>query len=133
MLKLNLLRHFVPGIMGVIGLIFVIVGGWMLVSQSWDKASGTVGQCQTQTTRTDRSSRVEYICDVSWDSGGTSHRTTVNMGRADVAPGETIELRVNGDQAVVATPVWFGAASAAIGAALVALAVVLFRRSRSKG
>jgi hypothetical protein len=130
----NLFRRLAFIVITVIGLIFLIVGGWMLISQGWDRASGTVGQCQTQFSRTQpgrSSNRVEHICDVTWQAGGASHRATVNMGSDEVAPGEIVALRVNGDQAVAETPLWLGAASAGLGALLITVAGVRMRRART--
>ena len=116
-----------------VGLIFLLVGGWLLVSQSWDKASGTVGQCQTRTVHAQPGqtrSRVEQVCDVTWEAAGASHTATVAMDRNDVAPGEIVDLRVNGDAAVLATPVWVGAGSAGLGTVLLVVSFVMMRRAR---
>ena len=130
----SLLRRLAAVVVAVIGLIFLIVGGWSLVSQGWDRAEGTVGQCQSRVTRTGTgagSSRTEQLCEVTWQADGASHQTTLNTGRANLSPGEIIPLRVKGDQAVIETPLWVGAGSAGLGAVLIVVAVVLLRRQRA--
>jgi hypothetical protein len=120
-------------LIAIVGLIFLVVGGWLLVSQSWDQASGTVGQCQTRTVHTQpgkTTSRVEQVCDVTWAAGGSSHTATITMGQTGVVPGEIVDLRVLGETAVLATPMWMGVGSAGLGIVLIVVAFVMRRRAR---
>ncbi|WP_117212211.1 DUF3592 domain-containing protein [Allorhizocola rhizosphaerae] len=132
---IHLARRFAFVAIGLVGLIFLVIGGWLLLSLAWVPATGTVGACQTHNVRTGTSptsKRTEHVCQVTWEADGGTHRASVNLGTDDVAPGQTVELRVNGDDAVVATPAWLGAATAAAGAALIAVAAILMLRARRR-
>ncbi len=133
--QINLFRRFAFIAIGLVGLIFLVVGAWLLLSLGWARATGTVEQCRAETVRTGAgptNTRTDQVCEVTWEADGVSRSASVNLGPGDMAPGETVELRVRGDSAVAATPAWVGAASAAGGAALVAVAVLLMRRRRGK-
>ncbi|MFC3502190.1 DUF3592 domain-containing protein [Micromonospora krabiensis] len=129
--KVRALRRAGLILLGLIGLVFLTVGGWLLASQSWDRATGTVQTCTARVERTTSSSgRTVHTCTVTWRAADGAHTGSVELDRAGAVPGRAVALRVTGDQAVVATPVWVGAASAAGGLALVGAAAVLLVRQR---
>ena len=123
------LRRFGLFIAGGVGLIFLVVGGVLLISQGWDRASGVVGACTTSVDRTDTRSRTIHSCDVAWDDASGPHTANIDL-TGNVVPGQTIELRVNGAVVTQATPVWVGAGTLVIGLALLATSVVVHRRRR---
>lgn len=87
----NVFRRLAFILIAVVGLIFLIVGGWLLAG----------------------------------------HTSTVSMGGSNNAvPGNVVELRVDGDNAVLATPAWVGVASAGLGILLFVVAFVMMRRAR---
>lgn len=125
------LRKAVPAIVGLVGFVFVVNGGFVLLSQGWSQASGTVGACTPRLVRTGSSSHTEQTCQVTWRADGQTRTAAVDLG-AVAHPGETVDLRVNGDTVAFATPAWVGAAVGGGGLALVAVAVVLFVRGRRR-
>ncbi|MDT5028508.1 MAG: hypothetical protein QOE61_4934 [Micromonosporaceae bacterium] len=129
--RVGWLRRIVPVVLGLVGLIFLIDGGWLLLSQHWAHATGTVGACTARIVPngTNGGSRTEQTCEVTWQLNRQSHASSIDVG-LDVVSGRHVELRVNGDNAVLATPVWVGAATAAGGLALVVVAGAVFARQR---
>ncbi|MEV6812968.1 DUF3592 domain-containing protein [Micromonospora sp. NPDC051296] len=123
---------------GLVGLVFLTVGGLLLVSQSWDRATGTVQECTTRVERTaGTTGRTVQTCTISWQAADGPHTAPVDIGGSATAPGQSVELRVNGDNVALATPGWVGAATAAGGLAMAGTAAVLLvrqhRRTRSPG
>ncbi|WP_433533261.1 hypothetical protein ACQPYA_15290 [Micromonospora sp. CA-263727] len=115
---------------GLVGLVFLVVGGWLLVSQGWDRATGEVQSCTTRVERTGTTTRTVQHCTVSWQAADGPHTASVDVSGSGTLPGEAMDLRVNGDNVVVATPAWLGVATAAGGLAMVGTAAVLLLRQR---
>jgi hypothetical protein len=126
----TLFARIVPFAVGLVGLVFLIAGVGQLVSQSWARATGTVGQCTTQVLGTGTNRQYRHDCQVTWQADGTSHTASVNLGSTTMNPGQSIDLRVDGDSVAVASPVWVGVASAVAGLVLLVVAVLLRRRHR---
>lgn len=125
----RLLGRFLTIIMVLVGLIFSIVGGVLLIGQGWDRVAATVGACTVQGTAA--SPRIPHqICDVTWESDGTTHSASIDLGTRVRYPGDTVDLRVNGNIVVEALPVWVGATTLALG--LLLLVIVILRRLRTK-
>jgi Protein of unknown function (DUF3592) len=118
---IRLFRFAGPIVACVVGLIFMVVGVGLVVSQGWEKATGTATSCESRrvTTGTSSSRHTETSCQVAWrDAAGNDHSGTVDFGAQTVVVGETIELRVNGDSAVEAVPGWWAWGSLILGVAL---------------
>ncbi len=131
----TLLRRFAAVVFGLGGLVFLLIGGVQLTDQTWESAAGTVHTCTVQTSRSGAQSRTrtEYTCEVTWDAGGTTRSHRLVLPRSLAVPGCPVDLRVKGDTAALATPIWRAAIPAVIGLAMIVMAVVLFRRARRKG
>ncbi len=122
-------------LLGLVGLVFLTVGGGLLVSLSWDRATGVVQDCTTRVERTGTgttgtSTRTVQVCTVRWQAAGGPRTGSVEISGSDRLPAESVELRVSGGQAVVATPAWVGVATAAGGLAMVGTSAVLLVRRR---
>jgi hypothetical protein len=119
---IRLFRLAGPIVAGIVGLIFVVVGAGLVVSQGWETVTGTASTCQTRTERTGNSPshRDHTTCQMNWrNAAGEDHGTTIDFGGRAVTNGETVELRVNGDTAVEAAPAWLAWGSLVVGVALV--------------
>ena len=122
-------------LLGLVGLVFLTIGVWLLVSLSWDRATGVVQDCTTRVERTSpgttgTSTRTVQVCTVSWQAADGPRSASLEINGSDTLPGESVELRVSGGQAVVATPAWVGVATAAGGLAMVGTSAVLLVRRR---
>ena len=119
-------------LLGLVGLVFLTIGVWLLVSLSWDRATGVVQDCTTRVERTGTgtSTRTVQVCTVSWQAADGPRSASLEINGSDTLPGESVELRVSGGQAVVATPAWGGVATAAGGLAMVGTSAVLLVRRR---
>lgn len=127
----TLLRRFAPVLIGLVGLVFLIVGVWQLFSLTWSQATGTVGACTTRLVpkATGNGQTSEQVCQVTWQADGQTHTANVTVSR-DTGTGQEITLRVKGDNALVATPLWLGAGAAVLGLLLLGTATALLLRSR---
>jgi hypothetical protein len=114
----------------LVGLLFAVLGGFLVASQSWAAVTGTVGDCQPRSVRSGSSSTVHQHCEVSWEADGVPDRATVDLGPTRRVPGEQVELRVSGDLVTPAGPAWVGWASLAVGVALLGGGALLAIRSR---
>jgi hypothetical protein len=130
--RLRWLRWVVPVGLAIVGLLFLAYGVVNLSTQGWARASGTVGSCTPVINGGPGPGRnVHQDCDVTWSAGGTDHTTRLDLGTGAARTGQAIDLRVHGDQAETADPLWLGLASNAFGLVLVVTAgLMLLRRRR---
>ncbi|PZG16724.1 hypothetical protein C1I95_16995, partial [Micromonospora craterilacus] len=129
----RVLRRGALIVFGLVGLVFLTVGGWLLASQSWDRATGTVQECTTRIERTaGTTGRTVQTCTISWQAADGPHTTRVDIGGSATVPGQSVELRVSGDNVVLATPGWVGAATGAGGLAMAGTAAVLLVRQHRR-
>jgi hypothetical protein len=120
-------------IAGLVGIVFLIVGIGLIVSQSWTVATGTVQSCTARAVHSNSSSpQFDRTCVMTWQEGGQQHTGSVDFGITQVVNGQSKTLRVHGNSAVVPTPSWEGFAVVALGLALMGLAVFVLLRSRRR-
>jgi hypothetical protein len=115
-----------------VGLIFLIVGINLLASQQWATATGTVQSCTTSYTGSGSSRHLHRICNIAWQEGGTAHSHSVDFGQKAVGNGQTYQIKVNGNSAVLPSPAWVAILTFLIGAALIGLCIFLVVRSRRR-
>ncbi len=129
-------RRFFRLIGGVVaatvGLIFLIIGINLLSSQSWATTTGTVQSCTSTTVSTGSgtSHHIERTCNVTWQIDGVNHTHEVGFGAQPVNVGKTYTIKVNGDSAVLPSPLWVALLTFLVGIGLVGLCVFMFIRSR---
>ena len=132
----NLLRIFrlAGGVVaGLVGVIFLIVGIGLIVSQNWTVVTGTVQSCTVRAMHSNSSSpQFDRTCVMTWQEGGRQHTGSVDLGPARVVNGQSQTLRVHGNSAVLPTPRWEAFAVAALGLALMGLAVFVLLRARRR-
>lgn len=108
-------------IAAIVGLIALIVGITFTASQTWPAATGTVESCTTSVSRTASGSTThKKMCVVKWMDGEQPHTATVDLGNVARFAGESVDLRVHGDTAVVLTPGWVGYVAVVVGLLLLA-------------
>jgi hypothetical protein len=118
---------------GAVGLLFFVVGVFSLLSQGWTPVTGTVGACTQRVAHNGTSSRTTtYTCDVAWQAAGRTHTSSVGMGAGRAYAGQSVPLRVHGDNVAIQTPWWIGAGETALGSLLVSIAVVRVIRQRRR-
>ncbi len=115
-----------------VGLIFLLVGFNLLATQGWTSATGTVQSCTSSYTGSGSSRQLQKSCDVTWTEGGVAHKLNVNFGTKSAANGQTVQLKVNGDNALLPAPLWVALLTFLVGLALVVLCIYLFLRSRRR-
>jgi hypothetical protein len=129
----NIMRKFAVVVITVVGLIFLGVGIFLMITSSWTPADGLVQSCQTRTSFSSSSHTRTYQqdCMVTWQADGQTHTSSVTFGGASIGPGSHVMLRVHGDAATEAAPAWAGYLFAGLGvAALGAVGFVSMRRRR---
>jgi hypothetical protein len=127
----TLLRRFAPVLLGLVGLIFLIVGVWQLFSLTWTQTTGTVGACTTRLVQsaTGNGKISEQVCQVTWQADGQAHTANITVS-LETGTGQEIDLRVKGNNAVVASPPWLGAGTTVLALLLSGTAIALTLRSR---
>jgi hypothetical protein len=119
-------------IIGVVGIIFLVSGLSLILSQNWTRTTGTVQSCTARLIHTGTSSHSQQDCTVTWRDGNVSHTSTVTVGVKPRYPGQSVPLRVHGDTAAEPTPRWEGWVVGGAGLVLFGTGVVLVwpRRNR---
>jgi hypothetical protein len=84
--------------------VFVVYTLRSMRSYTWDHADGRVGYCGTSGTHGTHPT-TEYHCQVTWRADGVDHEAELDA-HADTVPGSQIDLRVNGDQAMLDPNPW---------------------------
>jgi hypothetical protein len=122
----------IAGFLAILGLVFIAYGIANLTSQSWAKATGTIGQCTTTAVNSGTGPARQYdkICDVSWTADGVTHTASIDLGTGSYVPGQAVQLRVSGGEARPADPVWLGIASTAAGVLFLGAGVFIMLRRR---
>jgi hypothetical protein len=131
------LLHRAGGILiALIGVIALIVGIVLMVSQSWASATGAIRSCQVQLVNprgvgTSHGTGATYhqTCVVTWTSGGTQRTGSLSTAGHPFSSGQAVALRVHGNQVVEATPRWEGYVTAAVGLVLLVGGAVFARRA----
>jgi hypothetical protein len=113
-----------------VGLILVLLSVNLLGSTQWASATGTVQKCTVSTTGTGSSRHTTRSCVMTWQDQGKTHSDTVDFSGQQVNPGQTFELKVNGDSAVRPSVVWVDVLMLVGGLTLLGVCVFLFIRSR---
>ena len=124
------LRSLVPAVLGLIGLVFLGYGIVALSTQGWAHATGTVGVCRSIASGSGSSRGVHQSCAVTWTADGVNRSATVDLGAGEPLTGQSVQLRVNGDRAVAADPIWLNIAGIVVGLVLIGAAFFVWRRSR---
>jgi hypothetical protein len=132
---LFLLRNRIAGaVMAVIGLIFLIVGAYLMVSSTWGTATATATSCQGQILHTGSSRRSQIVCQATWTDAGVQHSGSVTFpGTHGPGVGGTFTANVHGDQMSLPTPLWARLVTIAVGAVLLAVGLLLSFRRRPTG
>jgi len=91
-----------------------------------------VQDCRARVVANGTSNRhTDVTCTVTWTADGASHTADVGVAERNLYPGQTVDLRVSGDQAREDSPAWVGPAVGGFGVALIAIgAIVLVRQRR---
>jgi hypothetical protein len=117
----RLVRRVGGVIAALVGLVFAVVGVFLIVSSGWASATGEVRSCRSQLVQTGTkhsSSHAQQNCVVSWEAEGRSHTATLTFTGARVAVGQQTPLKVNGDTAATPSPKWEGYVVAGVGIVL---------------
>jgi hypothetical protein len=132
--RFALLRYLTVIVAALVGLIFAVVGAGLMVFQTWDPATGTLGACASRVVRNaGDTGTVQQTCRVDWEADGVAHSGTVTFtGSGGPYPGDIVDLRVSGDNVALAGPAWLGPATLAGGLLLLALGGYLFIRARRR-
>ena len=130
----RLAKRVIGVFLAVIGLIFAIVGYQLVLSQTWDKATGIVQSCVPHSTHTGSTGtgHVSQNCKVTWGDNAGNHTATVIFGAKPITNGQTQVIRVHGTQAVLPTPAWEGYVALGGGLLLIVGGVFLVMRSRRR-
>jgi hypothetical protein len=126
--KIKLFRVISAAVAAGVAVLFLVLGMVTLVSQGWERADGTIGDCTIRTQRTAGTTTTYQTCQVTWEASGNTHTTNLTVNGRRPVPGDPIALRVNGDQALEASPMWLALAEIGVGALLAVGALVLARR-----
>jgi hypothetical protein len=130
----RLVRRVGGVIASLVGLVFAVVGVFLIVSSGWASTTGEVQSCHSQLVQTGTrhsTNHVQQNCVVSWEADGRSHSATLTYNGARVAVGQQTPLKVNGDSAATPSPKWEGYVVAGVGIALlVGGGLVIFKRPR---
>jgi hypothetical protein len=113
-----------------VGLLFLVVGINLLGSQQWASTTGTVQSCKLSVTGTGTSKQTHQTCTIAWQEDGKAHSHQVDFGTKPVYNGQTKEIKVSGDNAVLPSPLWVAVLTFVVGIALIAGCVYLVIRSR---
>jgi hypothetical protein len=127
------LRNRVAGtVLALVGLIFLVVGGYLTVSSGWGTASATATACEARSTGTGSGRHRASVCQVTWAYAGATHDGSVTFsGGSAHYPGESFPVNVNGDQVALPSPLWARIGTLAVGAVALAGGLVLaLRRPR---
>jgi hypothetical protein len=131
--RFKIAAGIIAALVGVIGL---VVGIMLIVSQSWPTATGTVKSCTTTATRAYSSAHSttqhHQTCVVTWTQAAEQHTGSVGFGVANTSPGASVHLRVNGDTAILESPTWEGYVVSGVGLLLLAGGILAFVRLRRR-
>jgi hypothetical protein len=129
------LRNRIAGtVLALVGLIFLVVGGYLVVSAGWGTATATATSCGGSYVGTGTGRHRQTICQVTWDDGGRTHDGSVIFsGRSAHYPGESFEVHVDGDQVALPSPLWARIGTLAVGAVALAGGLVLALRRPRRG
>lgn len=129
------LRNRIAGtVLALVGLIFLVVGGYLTVSSGWGTATATATSCGGSYVGAGSGRHRQTICQVTWGDGGTTHDGSVTFsGGGPHYPGETFEVRVNGDQVALPSPLWARIGTLAVGAVALVGGLVLALRRPGRG
>ena len=116
--------------LATVGLVSLVVGINLLGSQNWATATGTVQSCKLSVTGTGTSRQIHQTCTITWQEGGKAHSHQVDFGKKPVHNGETKQIKVSGDNAVLPSPLWVAVLTFVVGIALIGACVYLVIRSR---
>lgn len=105
----------------------------VMVSQSWTETTGAIQSCTAQLAGGPGPGRhTQQNCVVTWPDGATTRTGSIVLTGAVTHPGQSVRLRVHGNDVAVPTPAWEGYLAVGIGVVLIAGgAVVAVRRSNS--
>lgn len=131
---MRLFRRVAGIIAALVGLVFVIVGTTLVVSQHWAPATGTVQSCTSQIVHTTGGTgHLRHVCDVTWQDAAGQHVGSVDFGGVSLASGQTARLRVHGNMAVLPTPAWEGFTAVGLGLMMFVLGLFVTVRSWRRG
>lgn len=130
-----LLRNRIAGtVLALVGLIFLAVGAYLMVSSGWGMATATVTSCQARLTGNGTGRHSASVCQVTWDDAGATHDGSVTFsGGGAHYPGESLPVRVHGDQVALPAPLWARLGTLGVGAAALAGGLVLALRRPRRG
>jgi hypothetical protein len=131
------MRKFSAVVITAVGLVFLGVGIFLMISNTWTPADGLVQSCLTRMSSSSSSGArtFQQDCVVTWQVDGQTHTSNVTFGGASMRPGSHAKLRVHGDTATEAAPAWVGYFFTGLGIAAVG-GVAYFsvrKRRRAKG
>jgi hypothetical protein len=129
---LRLRNRIVGGFIAAVGLVFLAVGVYLLITSGWATATATVTSCQSRIAGTGSSRHSESVCQVTWTDAGVAHAGSVTMAGRAVGAGRTLSVRVHGDQVALPSPLWVRLGTLGVGLAAVTGGLVLaLRRPRA--
>ncbi|MEV6349605.1 hypothetical protein [Actinoplanes sp. NPDC051851] len=127
-MSLRVFRRVASVVLGLVGLVFVVVGVVQVAGQSWDDATGTVKSCTVegaQSSAVGAKARIYHRCEVTWDAGDGTKTSTLEVDEDEAVAGWIIDLKVNDDTAIIPSPSWLAYSTALVGLALVLVALFL--------
>jgi hypothetical protein len=113
--KIKLFRVISVVVAAGVAVLFLVLGMVTLVSQGWERADGTIGDRTARTQRTAGNTTRYQTCQATWEAGGTTRATDLTVSGRRPVPGDPIALRVSGDQALEASPMWLALAEIGVG------------------
>ena len=130
-----LLRNRIAGtVLALVGLIFLAVGAYLMVSAGWGTATATASSCQARMTGTGSARHPQSVCQVTWVDAGVTHDGSVTFSGARAHyPGESFAVHVHGDQVALPSPLWARLGTLGVGAAALAGGPVLALRRPRRG
>jgi hypothetical protein len=136
MFAVRLLRRAGGILIALIGVIALIVGIVLMVSQGWNSATGAIQSCQVRLvnprgvgTSTGTGATYQQTCVVTWTNGGIQRTGSLSTAGRPFSSGQAVALRVHGNQVVEATSRWEGYVATAVGLVLLVGGVVFARRA----
>jgi hypothetical protein len=126
--KIKLFRVISAAVAAGVAVLFLVPGMVTLVSQGRGGPTARSVTARVRTQRTAGNTRTYQTCQVTWRAGGTTRATDLTVSGRRPVPGDPIALRVSGDQALEASPMWLALAEIGVGGRLAVVALGLARR-----
>jgi hypothetical protein len=113
--KIKLFRVISAAVAAGVAVLFLVPGMVTLVSQGRGGSTARSVTARVRTQRTAGNTTTYQTCQVTWRAGGTTRATDLTVSGRRPVPGDPIALRVSGDQALEASPMWLALAEIGVG------------------